>query len=215
MKAILFAAGAIAAIVTATLSSTPATHATSTDCASATDRNNIVYTWKSNSEITVTLKKPVCTDLSLYFSSYEMPDTWDQKGFNSTAVPQTWKASDGIVFKANEAVSTKTMTVALPDACKNAQIDLYFGPEITNLPNTGHGAQYISHKFQIMTGDCQPDTPVVPVTPVTPETPTTPTTPAELPHTGPVSLLAILAPSVAATAYIALSIRQDLLARQK
>lgn len=210
MKAILFAAGAIAAIVTATLSSTPATHATSTDCASATDRSNIVYTWNSNSEITVTLKKPVCTDLSLYFSSYEMPDTWDQKGFNSTAVPQTWKASDGVVFKANEAVSTKTMTVKLPDACKNAQIDLYFGPEITNLPNTGHGAQYISHKFQTMTGECE--TPVVPVTPVTPETPTTP---PELPHTGPVSLIAILAPSAAALAYIALSIRQDILARQK
>lgn len=214
MKTILIAVGTVVALVSAIFATNAPAGATAIDCASPTDRNNITYTWKSNDKINVSLKKPVCEDLTLYFSSYEMPDTWDQKGFNATAVPQVWKASSSVTFKAKAAVVAKDLTVALPSECKNAQIDLYFGPEITNLPNTGHGAQYITHKFQTMK-DCEPVTPVTPVEPETPVTPEEPTTPAELPKTGPASILAMLAPSVAAIAYIGASIRQDILARQK
>ncbi|MGB4761900.1 MAG: hypothetical protein WBP12_00920 [Candidatus Saccharimonas sp.] len=215
MKSIIVAVGAVVAIASAIigLSGTPA-GATSESCASPTDRNNIVYSWKANDQINVTLKKPVCEDLTLYFSSYEMPDTWDGKGFNATAVPQVWKASSSVTFKAKAAAVAKDLTVILPNECKNAQIDLYFAPEIVNLPNTGHGAQYITHKFQTKVTECE--TPVPPVVPpVTPTTPTEPTTPSELPQTGAVSVLAMLAPTVAAIAYIGASIRQDILARQK
>lgn len=214
MKTILFAAGAVVALLSAIFATSAPAGATSTDCANPTDRNNITYSWKSNDKISVSLKKPVCEDLTLFFSSYEMPDTWDQKGFNATAVPQVWKASSSVTFKAKAAVASKDLTVALPSECKNAQIDLYFAPEITNLPNTGHGAQYITHKFQTMK-DCTPVTPVTPVEPETPVTPTEPTTPTELPQTGAASVLAMLAPAAAALIYIVVSIRQDILARQK
>lgn len=214
MKSIIVATGAVITLLSAIFASNAPAGATSTACADPTDRSNLSYVWTGIDKISVTTKKPVCKDLTLYFSSYEMPDTWDKKGFNATAVPQVWKASSSVTFKANAPISTKEMTVILPSECKNAQIDLYFGPEITNLPNTGHGGQFISAKYQTMK-DCTPVTPEVPVTPTTPETPSTPSTPTELPHTGAASIIAMLAPTVAAVAYIGASVRQDILARQK
>ncbi|MGB4768792.1 MAG: hypothetical protein WBP22_06095 [Candidatus Saccharimonas sp.] len=214
MKSIIVATGVVVALLSAVFATNASVGATSNTCADPMDRNNISYVWTGLDKISVTTKKPVCKDLTLYFSSYEMPDTWDKKGFNATAVPQVWKASSSVTFKANAPISTKEMTVILPSECKNAQIDLYFGPEITNLPNTGHGGQFISAKYQTMK-DCTPATPEVPVTPTTPETPSTPSTPTELPHTGAASIIAMLAPTVAAVAYIGASVRQDILARQK
>ncbi len=111
--------------------------------------------------------KPVipCEDVTLFFSSYVMPDDWDGTGFNDSAVPQDWyDTGDKLVFEAGQQAQKQTSTVSAPDICVNAQIDLYwpkidengspidawggFGGEGFELGNNGHGSYYVAHRFQ-------------------------------------------------------------------
>lgn len=180
---------------------TQATNKTST-CVDGNVRSNLAITWNSSSNVTVKTvgDKPLCNDTTIYFSSYTMPDNYNGKPFggNATASPQAIFDSTSTVLAkgVNKAV---TLTIDLPEACKNVQVDTYYGPEITTVGASGHGSQYITGKILKKTVDtCAPVTPEQPpVTPPvvpTPEAQTPPTpapevvvmpqSPVELPRTG-------------------------------
>ena len=190
---------ALAALTGALTFVAPSANATNTStCVDGSLRSNLVVTWKSNSNVTVATanNKPLCNDVTLFFSSYTMPDNYNGQPFthNPTASPQTIFGNATAVLKKGEAKAT-TMAIELPESCKNIQVDVYYAPKIETVGSNGHGNQYISGKIiKKAQNECTPVTP-----PVTPEVPTpeaqTPETPApvvvlpeevpaELPHTG-------------------------------
>lgn len=141
-------------------------------CIDLSDSSNLGFDWDGDNKIRVWSKdasKKLCDDVKLYLTSYTMPDTWNGNGFNSTALPQTKFDSDSVFLSKDSYgpswFTSKKLQVNLPDACKNAQIDLYYAPEITQLTPAGHGDQYISHKFQYKARNCATTT-------VTPKAPT-------------------------------------------
>ena len=136
--------GALLVLATASVSAVPA-HATNTTCIDGSKPENIVKTWNNVNGITVSTKdgKAVCKDTTVFLTSYTMPDTWDGKGFNKTALPQTKFDSKSATFQAGAANQSYALTVAMPKDCKNVQVDLYYAPEIKELINGGHGPQYL------------------------------------------------------------------------
>jgi hypothetical protein len=189
----LFALVAVTGIVAF---AAPSAHATvASTCVDGSIRSNLVVTWKNNSNVTVgtVSNKPLCNDVTLFFSSYTMPDSYNGQPFmhNPTASPQTIFDNVTAVMKKGEA-KTISLDINLPESCKNTQVDVYYAPKIETVGSNGHGNQYISGKIINKTqGECAPVTPEVP----TPEAETPPTpapevnlpeeTPAELPQTGP------------------------------
>lgn len=191
----------------------PAAHATNQQtCVDGTVRSNLSVSWKTNSSVTVGTvnNKPLCSDVTVYFSSYTMPDTYNGKPFsgNATAWPQSKFDMTSVVLK-KDATKSVPMTITLPAACKNTQVDVYYGPEITTVTEKGHGKQYITGKILTKTQkECTPETPVVPTpeaqTPATPapEVTVAATAPVELPHTGTgVSGTVALGAALSAAAY--------------
>ncbi len=166
-------------------------------CVDGNVRANLSVTWNTNGNVTVGTKdnKMLCNDVTLFFSSYTMPDNYNGQPFmhNPTASPQTIFGNATAVLKKGEA-KTVAMAINLPESCKNIQVDVYYAPKIETVGSNGHGNQYISGKIINKTqNECTPVTP--PVTPEvptpeaqTPETPAPevniPEVPAELPHTG-------------------------------
>ncbi|HEX3568783.1 MAG TPA: hypothetical protein VHT70_03865 [Candidatus Saccharimonadales bacterium] len=203
MKAItkpLMLAGALCTIVGAVAfgTSAAASATAAPTCVDGSQAHNLSVTWNSLGNVTVHTvnNAPLCADTTLYFSSYTMPDNYDGGPFdnNATATPQTVFDSTSAVLK-KDTDGTTTMTIKLPEACKNMQIDLYYPPEITTVTPAGHGAQYITGKMVKSDTMCTPDTPPEqpPVVPPTeaqtpPEQPAqvtvAPQAPAELPSTG-------------------------------
>jgi hypothetical protein len=195
------------------LIASPAANATEsqTSCVDGNVRSNLAVTWKNNSNVTVGTvnNKPLCKDTTVFFSSYTMPDNYNGKKFgnNPTAIPQAVFDSTSVVLKKG-ATAPVAMKIDLPKACKNTQVDVYYGPEVTTVTEGGHAGQYISGKILVKTEtECVPVTPVTPVTPVEAQTPPTPAaevivTPpvaVELPRTG-VSLNALIAGSALSVA---------------
>lgn len=196
----------------------PTAHATDNQatCVDGSVRSNLAVTWKNSGSVIVgtVSNRPLCSDTILYFSSYTMPDNYNGKGFgnNPTASPQSVFNSTSVVLKKG-ATTPVAMKVTLPEACKNMQVDVYYGPEITTVTEKGHAGQYISGKILVKTqNECTPVTPetpapVTPVTPVEAQTPPTPApevtvTPAaavELPRTG-LGINALIAGSVLSVA---------------
>lgn len=188
----LIIVGAIASAVIVTAPSAQATN--TTPCVDGSKSSNLKVTWKSHSNVTITSvgNAPLCADTKLYFSSYIVPDTYDGKGFNASAAPQTIFDSTSVVLKKN-VVPSANLTITLPEACKHKQVDVYYGPEIKNVDVKGHGAQFISGYVISKTLDTctpvvpTPDTPKpTPVTPVVVPVVPAPVTPTELPKTGSV-----------------------------
>jgi len=208
---------AISAITMSVFAPSVSAHASSSQtCANGLQRSNFAVTWNAVDSVSVKTanSKLLCDDVTLWFSSYTLPDNYNGQGFsnNPTASPQTIFDSMSAVLKKGTNGATD-FKVKIPEACKGMQIDLYYGPEITHVTAAGHGNQYITGKIMSKTVDeCTPVTPeeppvVVPpvVPPVEAETPPTPapvvtvpqTQPVELPHTGanwvtPVALSAIV-----------------------
>ncbi len=161
VKSSLVRAGVVAAFVGVTgLATTSVANATpyQTNCVDASQLNNLVYPapgsdqWvvngnKITGKIGLKNNKPACKDTTIYVSSYTMPDTWDQKSFPATALPQTFIESQSVTFKANQASALTSLTVSFPVPCKNVQVDMYYGPEKKILDEQGHNGVYISHKF--------------------------------------------------------------------
>lgn len=208
----------LSAVTGMALMASPAAHATNnqTSCVDGTVRSNLAVTWKNIGSVTVgtVSNKPLCNDTTIYFSSYTAPDNYNGMGFsnNPTASPQSIFNSTSVVLKKG-ATTPVAMKVTLPEACKNMQVDVYYGPEITTVTEKGHGGQYISGKILVKTqNECTPVTPETPtpVTPVTPVEAQTPPTPApevtvipaaavELPRTG-LGIDALIAGSVLSVA---------------
>jgi len=191
----LLLSGAVLVSTIAFASSTGAT-SKSTACVDGKKQSSLVVTWNSNSNVTVGTvnNKPLCDDLKLHFSSYTMPDNYNGKPFNDnpTATPQTIFDDAPATLKKGETKPV-TLSIKLPEACKNIQVDVYYAPKLITVSKAGHGSQYISGKIISKTADS-----CTPVVPVTPEVPTPeaqepeapkpvvviPTTPTELPETG-------------------------------
>lgn len=162
VKSLLFRAGAAAVIVGSFgLATTTVAGATSvpTNCVDASQLSNLVLyprpgsnDWvMSGNKISGTIglkdNKAACEDTTIWLSSYTMPDTWDQQHFPQTALPQTHIESVFVTFAKNQVIAPVTLTVNYPVPCKNVQVDLYYGPQIINLTESGHNGVYISHKF--------------------------------------------------------------------
>jgi len=199
------------------LIASPAAHATNNQpsCVDGNVRSNLSVTWKNNGGVTVGTvnNKPLCNDTTVYFSSYTMPDNYNGQGFNNnpTATPQSIFDSTSVVLKKG-AVAPTAMKISLPEACKNIQVDVYYGPKITTVTEKGHGNQYITGKMLVKTEKvCTPTTPETPVTPIEAQTPPTPTpevivTPPvvyELPRTGTGMSLIAAGTAVSAATYAA------------
>lgn len=177
----LFAGGVlVVALALGGTSTTYATKPTADACVDGTKRSSLAITWNSNSSVTVKTvdDKLLCADTKLYFSSYIMPDNYDGTGFGGpTSYPQQLFKTVTTTLKASTTGMT-TLNVPIPEACKNMQIDLYYGPEITTVTAAGHGVQYISGKVLSKTAEtCESVSPPTP-----PEVPKeeaqTPPTPA-------------------------------------
>lgn len=179
-----------------TTGATTTSSSTSANCVDGKVRSNLSVTWNSTSSVSVKTvgEKPLCADTTLYFSSYVMPDNYDGSGFGGpTSYPQTLFKTVTAVLKAGTDGKT-TLNVPIPQDCKNMQIDLYYGPEITTVTAAGHGVQYISGKVLSKTTEtCEPVNPPTPPevpkeeaqTPSTPAPQVTVAAPAQaLPSTG-------------------------------
>lgn len=197
-------------IASAAIVSAPSAQATNNaSCIDGTKSSNLKVTWKSHSNVTIASvgNKPLCADTTLYFSSYTVPDTYDGKGFNASAAPQTIFDSTSVVLK-KDVVPSANLTITLPEACKHKQVDVYYGPEIKHVDAKGHGAQFISGYVISKTLDkCEPVTPTpeepkpTPVPPVVVPVAPVPVTPTELPKTGSVDSTAVVMALLSAATY--------------
>ncbi len=225
MNTIVKSVFVLATVTGLAVTASPVTRATSTTADSCVDgsiRRNIAVTLKSDKSVTVGTvnNKPLCDDVKLYFSSYILPENYNGERFkdNPTASPQTLFSSTSVVLKKG-ATERVPMTIKMPAACKDVQIDVYYGPEIETVTEKGHGAQFIWGKIlDRAEPKCIVVTPKTPVTEppvVTVPTPEKPapevkvvTLPAELPRTGsPISAMfatgGLLTAATYALAYLA------------
>lgn len=176
--------GAVTGVPASAATATPSAEAS---CTSVGSRPAVTASWSGVDTVTVGLTGAItpCTDVTVVLSSYAMPTTWDGKGWNATAYPQSLFSSTSITFPAGSPAVAQTRSVSLPDSCTNAQVDLYYAPVVTSVGAGGHGGQYISSRLR-KAGACVPIVPTATPTPTvtpTPEptptvTPTTPTTSA-------------------------------------
>jgi hypothetical protein len=186
-------------------------------CIDGTIYGNITYKRLTNNLYEVATKdgSPLCEDITLYLSSYLLPETYNGNGFyDPSATPQTKFATVTKVLTAGTTTSI-VGPVALPNTCQSYQVDLYYGPEITTVGPEGHGTQLLEGNIYEGNGTCNGNggvstptestvvTPPVVTPPVAPVVPTTPvmqkTTeplgngrlamPTELPTTGGISPL--------------------------
>ncbi len=105
--------------------------------------------------------KPLCEAQDIVLESMNVPDTWNKKGWNETAIPQTKFASTLFTVPAGVKNFSKTVTVATPDACKNTQIDFYLAPEYQSITTlTGDDERNIQGVLFAGKGDCEKPTEV-------------------------------------------------------
>ncbi len=178
-------------------------------CVDGYVRSNLQYTWSQTGAVTISTvnNAPLCADITVEFSSYSLPATYDGSGvFDDSAVPQQLFANTEAVLKQG-TTGDQTLTVNVPNACTDYQLDLYYGPELTTVSYSGQGAQLIYGNIYLHTAtDCS-----APVTPgrgagdVTPPTPAVPaaTTQATLADTGASALLPTAGALILAAAAIA------------
>lgn len=156
--------GALVAVTVGAFVAVPA-FATSTTpdprpiCVDGASQGSYVGEWKTNNTVyfhTIN-NQPLCKDATVFVSSYTMPDNYDGKPFfgNNTAYPQKQFASKKLVLKAGTNGET-TVTIATPDACHNAQMDAYIGPEVFTVGADGHQGRAIATQIVVKTkANCQ------------------------------------------------------------
>jgi hypothetical protein len=135
---------------------------------------------------TITTKdsKAICEATDLVLESFTLPDTWDGKGFNNTAIPQTKFAVTKLTMPANQANFSKTVNVEVPNGCKSSQLDFYFTEGYDKIVGLhDDDGRYINGVIFKGHDSCiTPTTPTKPVETPKPTTPTpsTPATPTEV-----------------------------------
>jgi len=115
-------------------------------CTDATDASQLNVVWNNDSQIAITTKTglPVCNTVTLYYSTYRMPDNYNGAGFetngtvNPTAIPQTEEQSYTFTLEAG-TFGTWLENVPAPNYCYNTQADVYYGPEVTGIDANGYG----------------------------------------------------------------------------
>lgn len=100
--------------------------------------------------------KALCADSDLFLQSFKLPDTWDGKGWNRTAIPQTKHAAIAFTIPGGEKNYKKTITISVPDACYATQLDFYFAPEVPAIINyhDGEDREILGEIFKA-TGKCE------------------------------------------------------------
>jgi hypothetical protein len=114
-------------------------------CVDGTNRDNLHFEWSDLGTVTVRTKHhaPLCDDVTVYFSSYSLPDTYDKTGiFDDSSIPQQLFASVSAVLLKGTS-GEQTLAVDVPNACTSYQLDLYYAPEIVEVTGAGHGSQLI------------------------------------------------------------------------
>lgn len=171
----LMTALVLAASVGATVLVAPSASADKPNCIDATDRANLVAVWTGDTTVQVktTTGQGACSDVTLYFSSYSLPATYNGEKFwnNPTAYPQQMFDSKKLVLKAGES-TTEAASIKLPNECTPKQVDIYLGPEVTVVGEEGHMKRGLNgnHIIQKTKDDCsQPQNPQQPKQPAQPE----------------------------------------------
>ncbi|HEU4966467.1 MAG TPA: hypothetical protein VFT53_03215 [Candidatus Saccharimonadales bacterium] len=183
-------------------------------CVDGYVRSNLQFTWSQTGVVTISTvnNAPLCADVTVDFSSYSLPGTYDGSGvFDDSAVPQQLFANTEAVLKQG-TTGSQTLTVSVPNACTDYQLDLYYAPEVTTVSYGGQGAQLIYGKIYLHTATTCSATPGRGAGDVTPTTPTVPavTTQATLADTGASALVPtagalMLAAAAAATNFSAIA----------
>lgn len=102
--------------------------------------------------------KKLCNDVKVNFASFVIHNDYNGKGFanNPTALPQTQYYLKTVTVKKGTTGKT-TVTVSVPDACTNYQIDAYIGKVQTKITTSEGlvGTNAIAAKlFQKTKTDC-------------------------------------------------------------
>lgn len=153
-------AGIVAAAIFAAPSST-ANALSSGACLDGNDLDSYSTTftrYSTHGTGTITTKegRPLCGDTKIVLQSFNVPETWDGKGFNNTAIPQTKYASTFFTFPAGLSNYKKTYTVNTPHQCKNTQLDFNLAPEYQYIKTlTGDVERNIDGELFPGKGECE------------------------------------------------------------
>ncbi len=122
--------------------------------------------------------QPLCADTKLVLESFSMPDTWNNQGFNQSAIPQYKFGVTSLTFPGGQSNVSKTATVPVPADCKNTQLDFYYPPAFESISGlTDDDARYIGGRiFGKTQSNCNMPTP----TPSPNPTPSPTTLPASI-----------------------------------
>lgn len=80
---------------------------------------------RNSGTITTINGQQLCGDATMVMQSFNVPDTWDKKGWNKTAIPQTSFAKKEFTFPGKKSNHKMTVTVDAPDECRHTQTDFY------------------------------------------------------------------------------------------
>lgn len=98
--------------------------------------------------ITTADGRPLCADTKLVLESFTLPDTWNNQGFNQSAIPQYKFGVTALTFPAGQSNVSKTATVPVPADCKNTQLDFYYPPAYETITGlTDDDARYIGGRI--------------------------------------------------------------------
>lgn len=147
------------------------------NCLSATDPGSYVASFTRDSGTIATKNGlPLCSNVTLTLENFTMPDSWDGKSFNETALPQYKNAKTSLTIPSGQANFKQTYKVTAPAICKNTQIDFYFGNGYDKLIGLhDDDATWIDGKMFKGSGSCATPTPTITPKPtVTPKPTSTP-----------------------------------------
>lgn len=159
MKLMHYALAAIATIATVAIAGT-AVQAHGTQTGSCLDPKSPDSFEASFTRGTGTIEtvdgKALCADSELYLQSFKLPATWDGKGWNRTAIPQSLHAAIPFTVPGGQKNFKKTITISVPDACHATQLDFYFAPKVPAIINfhDGEDREILGEIFKA-TGKCE------------------------------------------------------------
>lgn len=153
----------LATIVSTTLSGQVAqAKNNSGDCLDPKDPRSFTATISTRTSGTIATKggRPLCSDATMVMQSFNIPETWDGKGWNKTAIPQTSFAKKEFTFPGNKSDYKMTVTVDAPDECKNTQTDFYTEAGYDRIDTlTGDDERNVIGVLFKGTGKCEEPTP--------------------------------------------------------
>ena len=136
--------------------------AVATECTNGSSYTDFDGSYSGRDTMTVWTKGnvPLCKDVNVNFGSFTINNNYNGQGFknNPTALPQTLFYNKTVTLKKGTTGRT-TVTVSVPDACKDYQIDAYIGPvqsKITTNAGLLNTTAIVGKAFQRLKTDCSP-----------------------------------------------------------